>query len=40
MDGMEDCELNSSGLVFGHLASWCEHGNEPTISIKFWGFHN
>ena len=27
------CGLDSSGLAQGHMASFCEHGNEPAGSI-------
>jgi hypothetical protein len=28
------CGLDSCGSVYGPVAGCCEHGNEPSVSIK------
>jgi hypothetical protein len=30
------CGLNSFGLGYGPVGGSCEHGNEPSGSIKCW----
>jgi hypothetical protein len=34
----EGCELDSSGLGYGPVWGYCEHGDETSVSIKGGGF--
>jgi hypothetical protein len=32
------CRLDSCGSGYGTVAGFCEHGNEPSDSVKLWTF--
>jgi hypothetical protein len=35
---MEGCRLDLSGSEKGPMEGSCEHGNEPSGSMKYWAF--
>jgi hypothetical protein len=37
-NGVWECGLDSFGSGWGQVASYCEHGDEPSCSIKFGEF--
>jgi hypothetical protein len=37
---MGACGLDWSGWGQGQVAASCEHGNEPSDSIKYWDIHD